>query len=318
MRIEVTMGKQRKNILWIMTDQMRADCLRVMGNPIVQTPNLDTLANRGILFERVFAQFPMCTPSRASIFTGRYVHAHGAWCNGVPLSREAVLLPEYLRENGYDTAIIGKLHLFPQDQDHGFNYKELHEEHLDDRLSGYVDFLKKNGQKDIRPSNQTEWDTRPVGICKMDEKYEETRWVVDRVRNWMQTIWKKDQPFFLYASFLRPHSPYNPLERFVRLYDDVEVAPPDFDTEEWDQLPPRIGMYGEGKDLNFSPEEWAKLRKHYYALCTQVDESVGALLEVLDEEGLTENTLVVFSSDHGDYIGDHGQHGKGHPSRLFQ
>ena len=302
-----------KNILWIMVDQMRADCLGMMGNSAVQTPNLDALAHRGVAFENVFAQFPICTPSRASIFTGRYVHSHGAWCNGVPISREAILLPEYLRDCGFDTSIIGKLHLFPQESDHGFNYRELHEEHLDDSLSGYVDFLNRNGQKGGLPGNQTDWQNKPIGICTMDEPYEETRWVANRARNWMREIRKENQPFFLYSSFLRPHSPYNPLERFARMYDDTKIDPPAFDSEEWDRIPPRHRMYAESKDFNHTSEEWTQLRLHYYALCTQVDESVGALLQALEDTGLAEDTLVLFTSDHGDYVGDHGLYGKGHP-----
>lgn len=302
-----------KNILWIMVDQMRGDTLGYAGHPIVRTPNLDALAERGVAFERVFAQSPLCTPSRTCLFTGRYVHGHGAWTNGVPISREATLLPEYLRQNGYDTTMVGKLHLFPTDRDHGFDHKELHEERLDPAQSGYGAFLDKKGHKGGFPGAMTEWDTRPVGICRMAEEIEETRWVADRTVSLLQDRSESKQPFFLYSSFLRPHSPFNPLERFARMYDDVEIEAPPFDPSDWDRLPVRVRRYAETKGFDKIAEaEWIKMRKHYYALCTQVDASIGIILEGLEASGLADDTIVVFASDHGEYAGDHGMHGKGH------
>ena len=302
-----------RNILWIMVDQMRGDTLGTMGHPIVKTPNLDAFAERGVLFERTFAQCPLCTPSRASLFTGRYVHGHGAWTNGVPISREATLLPEYLRRSGYDTAMVGKLHQFPTHDDHGFNYKELHEERLDPAQSAYASFLQREGETGGFPGAQTEWHNRPIGICRMKEEFEETRWVADRTIAMLNDRCKSDQPFFLYSSFLRPHSPFNPLERFARMYDDVEIDSPHFEPSEWNRQPIRVRRYAETKAFDqISTEDWIQIRKHYYALCSQVDASIGAILDALDASVFADDTLVVFASDHGEYMGDHGMHGKGH------
>jgi arylsulfatase len=304
---------QPRNILWIMVDQMRGDTLGYAGHPTVHTPCLDAFAERSVVFERTFAQCPLCTPSRALLFTGRYVHGHGSWTNGVPISREATLLPEYLRQNGYDTAIVGKLHQFPTHLDHGFNNKELHEERLDPAQSAYAAFLEKEGETGGFPGVQTEWHNRPVGICKMEEEHEETRWVADRTLSLLQERCRSDQPFFLYSSFLRPHSPFNPLERFARMYDDVTIDAPDFDLSDWDGQPIRVRKYAETKDFDQIPEdEWIQIRKHYYALCTQVDESIGIILDALERSTFAGHTLVVFASDHGEYMGDHGMHGKGH------
>ena len=256
------MSKPR-NILWIMVDQMRGDTLGYAGHPIVKTPHLDAFAERSVVFERTFSQCPLCTPSRASLFTGRYVHGHGSWTNGVPISREATFLPAYLKDNGYDTVMVGKLHQFPTDRDHGFNHKELHEERLPMDQSAYAAFLEKEGIEGF-PGAHTDWHPRPAGICRMAEEVEETRWVADRTLSLLKERCTSDQPFFLYSSFLRPHSPFNPLERFAKLYDDVEIDAPEFDLEEWDKQPVRVRKYGESKDYHQVPEEeWVQKRKNY-------------------------------------------------------
>ena len=208
--------------------------------------------------------------------------------------------------------MIGKLHQFPTDRDHGFNHKELHEERLPKVESAYATFLDSKGV-DGFPGKHTDWHPRPAGICKMAEEVEETRWVADRTVALLNDRCTTDQPFFLYSSFLRPHSPFNPLERFAKLYDGVEIDAPDFDLTEWDRQPVRVRKYGESKDFdNVSRDEWVQIRKYYYALCSQVEESIGAILDALANSDFAQDTLVVFASDEGEYMGDHGMHGKGH------
>lgn len=301
------------NVLWIMADQMRADCAGFMGHPIVRTPDLDALAARGAVFENTFAQSPICTPSRVCYFTSRYVHAHGAWWNGVPMSRERVLLPEILRQSGYRTGLVGKLHFFPQDRDYGFDHRELHEEHLPTELSAYSRFLSDQRPPARGPAACTEWSRHAamVGTCQMDESIEETSWVADRTCALLRE--QTDQPFFLYASFIRPHSPYNPLPRFAKLYESVAIEAPPFSRGEYDRLPARIRVVADSQGWDkLTPEDFAEMRRNYYALCSQVDENVGRILSCLEEQGLTESTIVVFAADHGDFVGEHGCFGKSH------
>jgi arylsulfatase len=311
----------KKNVLWIMVDQMRADMVGYDGNNIVQTPYIDGLAARSTIFERAYSQCPLCTPSRASLFTGRYMRGHGAWWNGMPISGTHVLLPELLRAQDYKTAIIGKLHLNPTAAEHGFDHKELHEERLEDELSSYGRFLEKNGCPGRFPRSFTEWDFVPTGICHMPEEIEETRWVADRTDEYLRQarsaanrVADLDRPFFLFSSFIRPHSPYNPLPRFDSLYEGVGIPLPPFAADEYETLPPRIREFEAIKGWDkFSPEEWLLLRRRYYALCSQVDDGVGRVLESLERYGFSDNTVVIFTSDHGDFVGDHGIMGKGHP-----
>ena len=305
------------NVLWIQADQMRADCAGFMGHPLVQTPNLDALASRGMVFGNAFAQSPICTPSRTCLFTGRYVHAHGAWWNGVPMSGERSLLPEILRQAGYHTGLIGKLHFNPQDRSYGFNHRELHEERLPTELSAYDRFLeaqlKLGGTRETDlfaghgSAPYTEWSHRAasVGLCKLPEHVEETRWCADRACAFLRE--QTDSPFFLYASFIRPHSPYNPLPDFAALYEDADISPPPFSREEWDLAPPRIRATARSWGWDkLGPEDFSEVRRHYYALCSQADHNVGRILQALDAQGLADSTLVVFASDHGDFLGEHG------------
>ena len=301
------------NVLWIMADQMRGDCAGFMAHPVVRTPNLDALAARSVVFENAFAQSPICTPSRVCYFTGRYVHAHGAWWNGVPMSRGRALLPEIIRRSRYHTGLIGKLHFFPQDCDYGFDCRELHEEHLPRELSAYHRFLERRTPPSKPPAACTEWAHRAagVGLCHMDETIEETRWAADGACAFLKE--QTEQPFFLHVSFIRPHSPYNPLPRFARLYEDADIAAPSFSREEYDHTPPRVRANADSHGWHtLGPEDFVAIRRNYYALCSQVDENVGRILSCLEERGLADSTIVVFAADHGDFVGEHGWLGKCH------
>jgi len=297
------------NLLWIMADQMRGDCLGCVGHPHVLTPNLDRLASHSAVFERAFAQAPICSPSRACLFTGRYVHEHGVWWNGVPFADEAPLLPELLREAGCHTGIVGKLHFAPPERAFGFAHKELHEERLLEGagLDAYERMLGERGPA-AGPRGATEWsDTGSgVGVCRLDESLEETRWVADRACRFLRER-TTAQPFFLFASFMRPHSPYNPLARFAELYADAQIAAPEFSREEWNQVPPRVRATAESWGWDrLTAADFAEIRRHYYALCSQVDDNVGRILAELERLGLDDSTIVVFCSDHGDFLGEHG------------
>ncbi len=288
-----------------MADQMRGDHAGFAGHSYVQTPHLDRLASRGAVFEQVFAQAPICGPSRACIFSGRYVHEHGVWWNGVPIRKDEPLLPEIFRDAGYRTTMAGKLHLAPAQRSFGFEHRELHEELLLDELDldAYENFLAGRAG----PEESTEWfsTTSGVGVCGMDAGLEETFWVADNTCALLEEA--GDDPFFHYASFVRPHSPYNPLPEFLDLYRGAAVDAPPFSTGEWEQVPPRVRATAESWGWDeLKPKDFQEVRRHYAALCSQVDAGVGKILQTLEATGLADSTLVVFMSDHGDFIGEHG------------
>ena len=192
------------NVVWIMVDQMRGDCAGFMGHPVVKTSNLDRLAGESVVFENTFAQSPLCGPSRTCLFTGRYVHEHGVWWNGVPYRAGFPLLPEILRQAGYYTSIVGKLHYAPPRHDFGFDVKELHEECLLDGtdLESYEQFLQSSDPAGAASASEsTEWlnEVSGLGICRMDERREESRWVADRTCRFLKS--QPRNPFFLFSSF---------------------------------------------------------------------------------------------------------------------
>ena len=299
----------RLNVLWIMADQMRGDCAGYMGHPLVQTPYLDQLARESVVFERAFAQSPLCGPSRTCLFTGRYVHEHGVWWNGVPYRFAYPTLPEILRSSGYQTAVVGKLHFAPPGRHFGFDFKELHEECLLDGtgLEAYDRFLEEQDPPAKGAQESTEWLNRisGLGVCEMDESQEGTRWVADSSCDFLRS--RAREPFFLFSSFVRPHSPYNPLRSYAEAYAKADVPAPAFSKDEWDRLPPRVRATAKswGWDA-LSAGDFAEVRRHYYGLCTQVDANVGRILSCLDELSLSDSTIVVFTSDHGDFLGEHG------------
>jgi choline-sulfatase len=301
-----------------MVDQMRGDCAGFAGHPVVRTPNLDRLAGRSAVFENTYVKSPLCGPSRTCLFTSRYVHEHGVWWNGIPFRGHCELLPEVLGETGYETAIVGKLHFAPADRSHGFDHKELHEELLLDGtgLEAYEQFLAAQSPPAKGPYDSTVWTHRPrrTGICEMDESLEETRWVADRTCEFFHRHrGKADAPFFLFASFIRPHSPYTPLPRFAKMYEHASIRAPEFEASEWEQVPPRIGAYAKSWGWDrLTGQDAVEVRRHYYGLCSQIDDGVGRILAGLEESGLADRTIVVFTSDHGDFLGEHGLYLKEH------
>lgn len=296
------------NVLWIMADHFRADCLGCMGHPVVQTPNLDRLAARGTLFENAFSVSPLCCPSRMSYFSGRYVHDHGVWWNGVPARPGIPVLPGILQSAGYRTGLIGKLHFYPQEPMHGFDQRELREECLPSALDAYRAFLERKRPVAAGPGERTEWrgkQAAETGICRMPEDEEETFWVAERVRAFLKQ--NRGRAFFCFASFIRPHSPYNPLVRFLDLYRDADIEAPPFSREEWDALPSRVRTQIEAHGWDaLGPDDFREVRRHYYGLCSQVDAAAGRILDGLNELGLADRTVVVFAADHGDFVGEHG------------
>ncbi len=309
------------NILFIMTDQHRWDCVGANGNQLIKTPNLDRLAAGGANFTHAFVQAPVCVPSRASFFTGRYPHAHRNRVNYTPLDRGEVLMQARLKKAGYVTASVGKLHLHPPTSQEarrtGFDFVELHDgvPYLD-RFSDYVEWRKQNDpQPDIRYralAKNVEPGKNPFRAAIADE-YSDTSWVGARTRAHLKQLAKSGKPFFLYSSFWKPHSPFETCTPFDAMYDDVTIP-----------LPPVVGMAEIGRfpvplkklilrgrpvyETDRTRLQW--MYRSYYGAISHVDREIGRILDVLKETGQERDTIVVFSSDHGDQMLEHGLMGK--------
>lgn len=308
------------NIVFIMTDQQRWDCIGANGNTIIKTPAMDRLAARGANFTHAYVASPVCVPSRISFFTGRYAHSHRNRVNYTPLDRSEVLMQARLREAGYRTAVIGKLHYTPPTQEEarrtGWDVVELHDSQPAlDRFSDYVKWRqqhdpKKNVNyhavaKDIAPGKN------PLRAA-IDAEYTETAWAGQRARHWLGELARGSQPFFLHVSFWKPHSPYEVAAPYDAMYDNVEIPIPDTAGRDAAQnLPPplrTLALRGEKQEVDRARMQWAY--RSYYGTITHVDHEIGLLLDALEASGAAANTLIVFSADHGDQLFEHGITGK--------
>jgi choline-sulfatase len=308
---------RRPNILFIMTDQQRWDCVGANGNALIKTPNLDRLATSGANFSRVFVASPVCVPSRISFFTGRYAHSHRNRVNYTPLDNSEVLLQARLKEAGYRTASIGKLHYFPptveQAKSTGFDIVELHDGvPFTDRWSDYVKWREAND-----PQKQTYYRALARDIAPGKNPFRaaiaadctDTAWVGQRARHWLEELARGGQPFFLHASFWKPHSPYEVAAPYDSMYDGVEIPVPEhFTEEELKKLPEPLQklVLREGGGLKINRERLEWMYRSYYGAISQVDREIGLILDTLEATGQAANTIVIFSSDHGQQLMEHG------------
>jgi len=329
-------GGKGPNILFIMTDQQRYDCIGANGNAIIQTPNLDRLAGQSANFSHAYVQSPVCTPSRACFFTGRYAHAHKNRVNYTELDESEILFPKYLQEAGYKTGIVGKSHVYykyPPTREEaartGFSVVELNDGVLrTDPYSSYVDWRKENDPKNninYRELAQNVPDLNYKVSSKdnpfrsaIDKEYTDTSWTGLRTRHHLQEFSKSDQPFFLFSSFWKPHSPYEVPVPYDQMYSDVDIPLPEQVNREYiDQLPPHLRtlilrdeLRGKKPPFNMDWELLQWIYRSYYASVSHIDHEVGQILETLEENGLADNTIVIFTSDHGDQLLQHGLFGK--------
>ena len=271
---------KRPNILYMMTDDQRFDGLSIMGNAVVETPNMDRIAREGALFENMFATNSLCAPSRASFLTGKYSHTHGVRTNYTPWTDQPVFT-DYLKEAGYQIAYIGKFHqggtVLPKKPDFWLGF---------------------TNQGQYRDPTLLDFDGR-----MKKEKGHVTDLLADRAITYL-TEHRKD-PFCLLLWFKAPHRDWQPAERFANLYADKKVPhPPTFDTD-YAGKPQAVKdtkMQVETAKGKMPFDEWVK---DYWRTVAGVDENIGRVLQTLKNLGLAENTIIVFTSDNGFFLGEH-------------
>lgn len=313
------------NVVVMLADQLRADCLGCYGNRVVQTPHIDQLALNGIRFESAFAQHPQCVPSRSSLITGRYPHVNGAISNHVAMAPNEVTLPEYLQEHGFFTAAIGKVHLYPLKERSSYQYTMLCGGQTSNRTtpahlrSDYRHWLRANGYWETvcrhyanrelpayRENFQAVVSPLPV------EAYYDA-WVGDRAVEFIRDQTLSRQPFYLFVGFPNPHNPFEPPEPYASMYDPADMTVPATFHSDLGGKPPQHRNYKAhgraslGLDFNALTED--KLRRviaHYYGSITLVDDQVGKIIGALEEARLMNDTIVVFLADHGELLGHHG------------
>ena len=310
------------NFVFLFPDQLRADFLSCYGAEFVSTPNIDSLAERGARFRNAFSASPVCVPARTALLTGMNAIKNGVTGNLGNLRpdyREAGIRtwPEILAEEGYYTAAIGKMHFYPWDDKRGFQYRVAAEDKrwLNVR-DDYYHFLKSNG---LRKFHGNEHDGYHEGkgavVSRTPWEYSWDRFVgMEAVRFIDQ--YGADGPFAMMVGFPGPHCPYDPDARFLDEVDESKLPDPVPAVEEDSGRLRRINVEGNVRPWNgvdyteFPERSKRRIRKHYAALVKQIDYEVGQIIEALKAAGQYDNTVIILSSDHGDYLGDHDLIGK--------
>ncbi|MDF1566562.1 MAG: sulfatase-like hydrolase/transferase [Spirochaetaceae bacterium] len=312
-------GGERPNILMIMTDQQRWDSLSVTGAQGYETPNLDRLAAEGVLFDTCYCDNPICTPSRASLFTGKALPGHGVYRLHDLLPEDQTPFPYLLREAGYSTALFGKWHLsgrieeetrrHPRD---GFDIYEWCMEaavSLDSPLNGYGRWLK-NKAPDFYARLQTKG--RDIGV--MPQEYSFTRWAAERTMSFLDSQGRNESPWFCLMSVFDPHNPYDDAPPGFRERvgsPAVPIADPGLLDTNIPGIRAELEHSYLGASANLTDQDVEDMRRGYAASLVLLDDEVGRVLSVLEESGQADQTLVIFTSDHGDMLGDHGLYVKG-------
>jgi len=327
---------QRPNILFICTDQQRSDSLGCTGAAWAVTPNLDAFAKQGALFRNCYVQNPVCCPSRASLFTGKYPSNHGLYANGVPLPEHQPMFTKTLADAGYDCGMIGKQHLAPCDtwrteprRDDGYRVFEwAHGPNHRALENDYHRWLRKNQPEvyhqvfpDKHANENTEFSNRARTGTPIDHVVKEahySHWVAERALAFLQHERGEQQPFFLIANFFDPHHSFGAPQEFRDLIDASAIPDPNTTPNELNEKPAPHRAYSEKSYSGTAPgyqdytvEEIREIRAQYWAMLALVDHEVGRILEALEASGQADNTLVVFSSDHGEMLGNHQQLLKG-------
>ena len=309
--------EKRPNILFIINDQHNPRHMGWAGETEIKTPFIDQLASESVRFTNGYTNSPVCGPSRHCVYSGRYASEHHVLRNDVPMDSSCKTLMASLNEAGYMTANIGKMHNSPYHHRRDFQYVLNHEFYEDVAgLSHYATYARQQMRQ--RRLKARKWQVNDAGLpwakapestaFENDWRPEDISaeaWTTDECFKFMkdQKENRPDQPFFLHASFFPPHHPYGPLKKYADMYnaEDMEL-PPNFDEETLKKWTHPKGM---------DAEELKRFKALYFAFITQFDAEMGRLLQGLDDLGLKDNTIVVFVSDHGDMMGEHGKLYKG-------
>lgn len=315
--VESAGGGERSNILFLCADQLRSNAVGAYGNEEVHTPNIDRLAAQGVLFENCYAPNPVCAPSRATLMTGRWPHAHGLWANGVSLPESEQFFTKSLADVGYDTGLVGKLHLAAcyagrteRRFDDGLRmFRWAHDPSHRSSENAYHQWLKAAYPR----LYETAVDGREqVGFSTLPAEAHYSTWVGNETIEFLETGREADKPFCFIANFYDPHHDFAAPQEYVDKYDAHSLSRPVTRDGELATKPPIQAEASERSYAGhlrgyteYSAEELQDVKAAYYAMVTLVDDQVGRIIDSLDSAGLADNTLVVFTSDHGEMLGDH-------------
>jgi choline-sulfatase len=288
------------NILLILSDQHAFNVSGPYGHPIVQTPNLDRLAAEGVVFENNYCNSPICVPSRMSLMTGQHLRNNGIWDNGVPLPSDKVTWAHQLKSAGYDVVLSGKMHFRGLDQLHGFRAQlayDINAQNLP-KIRDWDEVLEQR-----EPSTAIKAETGRSKEIDADDA------VTVAALDYLRDSVHQDRPWALVVGYVAPHPPFVVPQKYLDMYppEDMDLPIiPEGHLENLHVAYQRQMAWRGWRPGGISDENIRRARAVYYGLTTYLDDQIGMLLDALDETGQRENTIIIYMSDHGEMLGEHG------------
>jgi arylsulfatase A-like enzyme len=298
----------RHHLLVILCDQLRPDFLPVYGCEAVPCPNIESLAEAGTTFDRAISSCPVCAPARAGMMTGHFPDRHGVWTNDVPFADGLRYLPKEMNALGYRTACFGKMHHFPAGDLKGFQFgRQMEESRLGDH-EPYLEWLYARRPDLIGDGQSWRHCDGREHVFTLDDELHYEHWIASEAVDYIRSNAGGAEPLFLWVSFQGPHTPYNPPKGFKGTVDPAGLPRPL--EREGDICP--VHQYRTGfNPPPADPAEMMRQRVAYAESVVHIDHQIGRVFAALDERGIRDDTTVIFSSDHGDLLGDYRQLEKG-------
>jgi choline-sulfatase len=286
------------------------------GHPFVQTPNMDRLARQGTTFDAAYCNAPLCVPSRLSFMTGQFVSHCEGWDNAKPLPSDVMTWPYYLRSLGYDSLLSGKMHLVGPDKLHGFSKQLAFDPHgggtADDETARRLGLSQRSLHpihlwNEGVPTSEDPWPSVKQAGSGRSPMIESDDAIEAAALAYLKDPARKDNPFALCVGFVAPHFPFIVPEPFFSMYYPEHGDLPNNPPGHLENLPAAAQRLRQAFNFDgYTEEEVRKARAAYYGLITYMDDKIGKLLDALDEQGLADNTVIIYTSDHGESLGEHG------------
>ncbi|GKX31461.1 phosphonate monoester hydrolase [Vallitalea longa] len=311
------MPKNKKpNILHIFVDQMRHDTIAALGNPVIKTPNLDRLAQSGISFTNAYTPSPVCIAARCSMIYGQYPMHTGTYENRAMPQDGRETFMDGLKDNGYHTYGIGKCHFSPNSEALlGFEERERQEEltRLDLDKEPYLQLLKDKGYDYVCEPHGIRGEMYYVPQpSQLPESLHPTTWIRERTQAFLERKKDSDKPWYLFSSFIHPHPPFAPPNPWHKIYRGALMPLPNVPANV-DSLQTYVNKCQNRykyKDQGLDNNLLRTMKAYYYACISFIDYQVGLILDTLESTGQLDNTLIIFTSDHGEHLGDYNCFGK--------
>jgi len=304
---------KKPNILFLLTDQQRPDSLGSYGSKEAKTPAIDALAENGVVFDNCYVQNPLCCPSRYSIVTGLYPHEHGVISNWYAPRDTVESFGHALGRSGYNTSLIGKMHFTPWQDCFGFDGRIIAEAKSHTNCpDDYEMFLRRHNtsREKLYDKSNPEYVRKCTAVdSKVPKELHIDSFVGMSVIEYLKKV---EGPFCSFASFLSPHNPYDPPEEYKALFEEADLPKKSMAVNEIENKPREAYDYINNrlkwpfKTDELTNQQVALVKRNYYALNTLIDDWIGEIVNTLKERGLYDDTIIIYSSDHGDLLGDHG------------